>query len=44
MKKNITFDNEREYWINMTHKCERKYEYLIDKLALLQSEKDRIEV
>ena len=33
--------NEREYWINMTRKCERKYEYLIDKLALKQDEESR---
>jgi len=31
-------EEERLYWKSMTHKCERKYEYLIDKLALLLSE------
>ena len=35
---------EREYWKSMTRKCERKYEYLIDKLALKQSEEKRKEL
>ena len=29
---------EKEYWKDITNQCERKYEYLIDKLALFQSE------
>ena len=32
---------EKQYWRNMTRKCERKYEYLIDKLALKQDEESR---
>ena len=32
---------EREYWKSMTRKCERKYEYLIDKLALKQDEESK---
>ena len=35
---NIAYENEEEYWKNITYRCERKYEYLIDKLALKQSE------
>lgn len=40
----MIIDNEREYFIDITNRCERKYEYLLDKLALFQSEnkKDKI--
>ena len=31
--------NEREYWIDIYNRCVRKYEYLVDRLALSQSEK-----
>ena len=30
---------EREYWKDITYRCERKYEFLIDKLALLLDKK-----
>lgn len=29
---------DREYFEKITYRCERKYEYLLDKLALFQSE------
>lgn len=30
--------NDLEYFKDITNRCERKYEYLLDKLALFQSE------
>ena len=30
-------NDEREYWIDISYRCYRKYEYLVDKLALFQS-------
>jgi len=32
-------NDEREYWIDISYRCYRKYEFLVDKLALYQSEK-----
>jgi len=32
---------EREYWKDITNQCERKYEFLIDKLALFLDNKKR---
>ena len=35
--------DEREYWEDITYQCERKYEFLIDKLALfLDNKKERL--
>ena len=34
-------EEEREYWIDISYRCYRKYEFLVDKIALLQSEEDR---
>ena len=33
--------DEREYWKDIAYRCYRKYEYLVDKIALSQSEKER---
>lgn len=38
MKKDKKINDEKEYWIEISRRCYRKYEYLIDKIAYLQSE------
>lgn len=34
-------EDEKAYWINISYRCYRKYEYLVDKLVLIQSERER---